>query len=216
MRVGHAGVSRRSPVSSRARPGLRHGVVEHLLMDDVAESSVHASHRFHRRFAVRRFGFVVVAAVAGVGDLNAGHDVPDAVDLPVPRLGKPMADLVPEVGGLLAGIDPLQVSNRRRGDTAACLACGVPWSVLGQWSSPSQRRRRSTRICSTSSCSSLTTGPSPVIPVPTRATERESVASVLPPCCGPRHRRDDRADKDAWRMVVPKHVAQEYLDALGT
>jgi hypothetical protein len=32
----------------------------------------------------------------------------------------------------LAGIDPLLVSDQLRGDTAACLACGVPWSDLSQ------------------------------------------------------------------------------------
>lgn len=48
-------------------------------------------------------------------------------------------------------------------------------------SSPSDRRR-STRSRRTASCSSLTTGRSPAIRVPTNAMEWASVASVLRPC----------------------------------
>ena len=54
-------------------------------------------------------------------------------------------------------------------------------AIIRVWSSPSARRR-STRTRSSASWSSLTTGRSPLIRVPTRATECASVASVLRPC----------------------------------
>ena len=55
------------------------------------------------------------------------------------------------------------------------------WDILRVCSSP-RDRRRSTKIRSTASCSSLTTGRSPLIRVPTSATEWASVASVFRPC----------------------------------
>ena len=54
------------------------------------------------------------------------------------------------------------------------------WAIIRVWASPSERRR-STSSRSTASCSSLTTGRSPVMRVPTSATECASVASVLRP-----------------------------------
>ena len=55
------------------------------------------------------------------------------------------------------------------------------WEILRVCSSP-RERRRSTSSRRTASCSSLTTGRSPAIRVPTSATECASVASVLRPC----------------------------------
>ncbi len=115
------------------------------------------------------------------------------------------------VRSLLAPVDPLQVGDQLRGDPATGLAGCVArtdlrqqalawaaersffappgissssrwcsWETIRVWSSPSDRRR-STSTRSTASCSSLTTGRSPAIRVPTSATEWASVASVLRP-----------------------------------
>ena len=116
------------------------------------------------------------------------------------------------VGGLLPGIDPLQVSDQLGGDPAAGLADDVAGPDLGQQclglaprTGPASPRRGSARAaagaagrpcgCGPRPASGAgrpgaagpraarrsTTGRSPLIRVPTRATECASVASVLRP-----------------------------------
>ena len=229
--------------------------------------SFEAAHGLLRGLPGRRLPVVVGASFGRVAQLDGGHDVQDAVDLPVAGPGQPVADVVAGgrvdrggsvpgrevgavgepgdvadldqqpgrtgrsdavqvqqagpggrdqvdeflVGGLLAGIDPLQVGDELGGDAFAGLAGGVPGRTgrAAPWPGPrtgpsSPRpgsapaaahgagrpsgcgphpatRRRSTSSRSTASCSSSTTGRSPAIRVPTSATECASVASVLRP-----------------------------------
>ena len=59
-----------------------------LLEDDVGEPAFDAAHRCHRGFDVGFLAVVVVAALARVPELDAGHDVQHPVDLPVPLFGR--------------------------------------------------------------------------------------------------------------------------------
>lgn len=86
-----------------------------------------------------------------------------------------------DLGEQRLGLGGGEVLLRAARDHSSSSWCS--WATIRVWSSPSERRR-STRIRSTASCSSLTTGRSPAIRVPTSATECASVASVLRPCGG--------------------------------
>jgi hypothetical protein len=114
-------------------------------------------------------------------------------------------------GRVLALVEALQVADQLDGDPPAGLARRIPrpdpgqqrlglgrgpvflrppgissgsswcsWEVIRVWSSP-RDRRRSARIRSAASCSSLTTGRSPLMRITARATGCASVASVLQP-----------------------------------
>jgi len=103
-------------VSSRARPQLLRRVLEHLLEDDVRKPAFDAAHRLHRGFAVGFLAVVVVATLAGVADLDAGHDVQHPVDLPVAAAGEAVPDLVTgggvDGGGAVPGREVVAVGNR--------------------------------------------------------------------------------------------------------
>jgi hypothetical protein len=60
-------------------------VEDHLVAGDAGEPSFEAAHRFHGCLARGDFAVVVSAALGGVAELDDGHDVQRAVDLPVAR-----------------------------------------------------------------------------------------------------------------------------------
>jgi hypothetical protein len=65
------------------------------VIDDVGEPAFEASHRFAGCLPGGNFAVVVGAAfAAAVAELDDGHDVQDAVDLPVPCAGEAVADLL--------------------------------------------------------------------------------------------------------------------------
>jgi hypothetical protein len=59
-------------------------VVEQVSVDDVGESAFEAAPGFHRGLAVCLAPVEVGASFGGVAQLDGGHDVQYAVDLPVP------------------------------------------------------------------------------------------------------------------------------------
>jgi hypothetical protein len=70
-------------VSSRGRC-LRAGVEDHLVVGDVREPAFEGSHRFPGCLPGGDFSVVVGAAfAAAVAELDDGHDVQGAVDLPI-------------------------------------------------------------------------------------------------------------------------------------
>ena len=80
-------------MSSRARP-VGFCVVDHLLVDDIGQSSFQAAHGFHRGLAGGELAPVVATAFGVVAQLDDGHDVQDPVDAPVPGAGEPVTLLV--------------------------------------------------------------------------------------------------------------------------
>jgi hypothetical protein len=86
-------------VSSRTR--LRAAGISHYLPEHhVGQAAFERAHGFHRGFPGGDFSVVIGAAFGGVAELDHGHDVQHAVDLPVPGAGQAVPDVV--AGG---GID---------------------------------------------------------------------------------------------------------------
>ena len=96
------------------------GVVEHLLVDEVEQPALDAPHGLHGCLPRGLLAFEVVAALAGVADLAAGHDVQHPVDLPVPRAGQPVADRV--AGGGVDGGRAVPGREERLGREAGDVA----------------------------------------------------------------------------------------------
>jgi len=63
-------------------------------IDDVGQPSFQRAHGFVGGLAVGLLPVEVGPSFGGVAQLDGGHDVQGAVDLPVPGLGQALADLV--------------------------------------------------------------------------------------------------------------------------
>jgi len=80
-------------VSSRTRlrgAGIGHDLPEH----HIGQAAFEGAHRFHRGFPGGDLAVVAGAALGSVAELDHGHDVQHAVDLPVPRAGQAVPDVV--------------------------------------------------------------------------------------------------------------------------
>ncbi len=93
--AGRAGLKSRTHVSSRARPGV-FGVVDHLSVDHIGQTTFQSTPGFHRCFAVGESAAVVGAAFGVVTKLDHGHDVQDPVDARFPARDRRWRSCSPE------------------------------------------------------------------------------------------------------------------------